>query len=56
MLRMLLFSLKQSIFLDLSGFFKVLATLELQTEATQAQKSAWFSTEKYSHHFSLQTV
>ena len=56
MMRILLFSLKQSIFLDTRGFIKVLATLELQTEATCAQKNALFSTEKYSHRFSLQTV
>ena len=35
-MRILLFSLKQSIFLDTSGFIKVLATLELQTEAPRA--------------------
>jgi len=55
-MRITLFSLKQSIFLDPNGFIKVLATLELQTEANWAQKNALFSTEKYSHRFSLQTV
>ena len=39
-MRILLFSLKQSIFLDLRGFIKDLATLDIQTEATRAQKSA----------------
>ena len=34
-----------------SGLIKVLATLELQTEATHAQKNTLFSTEKYSHNF-----
>ena len=55
-MRITLFSLKQSTFLDTSGFIKDLAMLDLQTEATSAQKSALFSTEKYSHRFYLQTV
>ena len=41
MMRILLFSLKQSIFLDTSGFIKVLATLELQTVAPRAQKNTF---------------
>ena len=52
----IIFSLVKAFFWTRGGFFKVLASLELQTEAPRAQKNTLFSTEKYSHHFSLQTV